>query len=449
MARGIGAFDGDTIVAPATAAGRSAIGILRISGPAARSIAETLTGRSCPKPGLAVHRRVLEPQGGEAIDDGILLFFEGPHSSTGEDVLEIHHHGGRVVAATLFDTVLDLPGVRPAEPGEFTKRAFLNGKLDLTAAEGLADLIDATTTAQARQARRQLDGDLGTLYGAWRSTLLRALAHLEAEIDFSPEEEVPDDLFAAFRENLYEIAVAMRSHLEDDGRGERLRSGVVVAIIGTPNVGKSSLMNHLARRDVSIVTPIAGTTRDIIEVALDLDGLPVTLLDTAGLRDSQDPIEREGVSRARARAASADLIIDLKDASAPDPTDGTGRPWSNACLVVLNKIDLAPDAVPSGALGISCLSGAGMAALLTRLGEEVRQLLPEGDAPLITRARHRQAVQAAHNALNSALQRRQPATLDLAAEDLRVAARAIGQLTGHIGVEEILGEIFSTFCIGK
>ncbi|MEO1018084.1 MAG: tRNA uridine-5-carboxymethylaminomethyl(34) synthesis GTPase MnmE [Pseudomonadota bacterium] len=443
------AGESSTIAAPATSVGRAAIGIIRISGPGARKIALRLTQKPCPAPRQMARRDLYDPRTHEVIDDSLIVFFPGPHSATGEDLLEIHHHGSRVIASRLLDILCEYSAVRMAEPGEFTRRSFLNGKLDLTAAEGLADLIEATTIAQDRQARRQFEGRLGVVYEGWRQTLLHALSLIEAEIDFAPEEEVPDDLFAASRVELLRVRLAMSAHLNDQQLGQRLRDGVIVAITGAPNVGKSSLINTLAKREISIVTPHPGTTRDIVEVSLDLDGMPVTLLDTAGLRATKDDIEREGIARARARAAEADLVIDLHEAPASALDPSLPQNQHDRQLTIINKIDLAPFDRGSGMIGISCQTGEGIDQLIKHLAAEVRTLLPSGDAPLITRTRHREAIRLAESALSSALERRDVQSLDLAAEDLRIAVRAIGKLTGHIGVEEILGEIFSSFCIGK
>jgi tRNA modification GTPase len=388
---------------------------------------------------------VRDPATGEVLDEALLLWFPGPRSETGEDLLEIQHHGGHAVLVLLLEVLGGIEGYRLAAPGEFTRRAFLNGKLDLTAAEGLADLVDATTRAQARQALRQLEGTLGRLYDGWRERLLGALALVEAEIDFAAEEEVPEATLARVRPDLAALAREMEAHLADGRCGERLRAGVTIAVTGAPNVGKSSLVNLLARRDVAIVTPIPGTTRDVLEVQLDLDGLPVTLLDTAGLRETQDPVEAEGVARARRRSEAADLRLRMFDAADPPPvSDG-------ADLLVANKIDLLPGRpLPPDVIGISCSSGAGIADLLEALTSRVRASMTVGDAPLLTRARHREAVEEACRALARFLVGVEAqGELALLAEDLRLAARAVGRITGAIGVEDVLDRIFATFCIGK
>lgn len=434
----------DTIYASATAAGRAPVGILRISGPSAREAAVRLSGRPPPEPRRATLRSLRDPHRSEVIDRALLLWFPGPRSETGEDLLEIQHHGGHAVLAALIEALGDMPGFRPAGPGEFTRRAFLHGKLDLTAAEGLADLIDATSRAQARQALRQLDGELGRLYAGWRERLLHALALIEAEIDFAPEEEVPDSMLAQIGPDLEQLSTELAAHLADGGRGERLRAGVTVAVIGPPNVGKSTLVNLLARRDVAIVTPLPGTTRDVIEVQLDLGGVPVTLLDTAGLRETADPIEAEGIARARARAGQADLRLYVVEAGvAPEHL-----PEADDCtLVVQNKADLAPG---TPGLAISCSTGMGVPAMLGILQDRARALVATGETPFLTRARHRDAVRAALSSLDRFMALSAGGgELALLAEELRLAARTLGRITGAVGVEDVLERIFATFCIGK
>jgi tRNA modification GTPase len=438
---------GDTIYAPATAAGRAPVGVLRISGPAAAAAARLLTGKDPPPPRTAALRRLRDPDTGEAIDQALLLWFPAPRSETGEDVLEVQHHGGAAVLAGLVSVLARASGVRPAKPGEFTRRAFLNGKLDLTAAEGLADLIDATTRAQARQALRQLDGELGRVYGIWRERLLNSLALLEAEIDFAPDQDVPGAMLAQVLPDLAVLRGEMARHLADEGKGERLRVGVTVAVIGAPNVGKSSLVNLLARREVAIVTALAGTTRDVIEVQLDLEGTPVVLLDTAGLRETDDPIEAAGVERARRRAADADLLVHVVDATDPAPPllpDGR-------TLLVFNKIDLLPGEVRDDiGLAVSCQTGVGLSALVAELGSHAATLVTAGTNPVLTRARYRTAVAEALGSLDRFVaEAGHGAELALLAEDLRLAARAIGSIVGAVGVEDVLDRIFASFCIGK
>ena len=441
----------DTIFALASAPGRAGVAVMRLSGPEAGPALARLAGE-LPPPRHAARRRFADPRTGEAIDDGLALFFPGPNSFTGEDVAELHIHGSRAVIAALLDALAALPGLRLAEPGEFTRRAFEHGKLDLTAAEGLADLVAAETAAQRRQALRQLEGALGRLYEDWRGRLLRALAHFEAAIDF-PEEGLPEGLSQEVRESAAALGAEIARHLTDGHRGERLRDGVAVAIIGPPNAGKSSLMNALARRDVAITSAVAGTTRDVIEVALDLGGYPVVLADTAGLREASDSIEEEGVRRARARAAAADLRLLVLDATEPVPPLPAGLVDRDA-IVILNKVDLGVG--PAGeqadrlgnepALRLSVLTGMGMGTLLARLEKEVAARFAPGDAPLLTRARHRAALEACVAALDRFAN--QP-TLELAAEDLRLATQALGRITGRVDIEDMLDVIFREFCIGK
>lgn len=445
-------MDGDTIYAFATAPGRAGVALLRLSGPHAGAALRALAGR-LPTSRHALVTRFRDPRSGELIDRGLALFFPAPRSLTGEDVAEIHVHGGRAVASALLEALAAQPGLRLAEPGEFSRRAFLNGKLDLTEAEGIADLVAAETAAQRRQALRQMAGEAGRLYESWRTRLLRAQARVEAEIDF-PDEGLPADLAAAVAAQLTEIKEEITHFLADGHRGERLRDGLAVAVLGPPNAGKSSLVNALARREVAITAATAGTTRDVIEVALDLGGFPVTLADTAGLRDARDAIEEEGVRRARARAAAADLKLVVVDATKPKEKTSLAALIDADTIVVANKMDLTPadgatwtDVLGAGpAVKISVTTGAGMTALEARLGAEIARRFGGEAAPLITRSRHRQALEAARAALDRYPQAGAP---ELAAEELRQAVRALGRITGRVGVEDLLDVVFREFCIGK
>ena len=443
----------DTIFALASAPGRAGVAVVRLSGPGAAAALRDLAGM-LPPPRHARHARFRDPQSGEPLDNGIALYFPAPRSMTGEDVAELQLHGSRAVLAALFEALGRRAGFRVAEPGEFTKRAFLNGKLDLTAAEAIADLVEAETAAQRRQALRQLQGEFGRRCEDWRARLIGAQAQLEAEIDF-PEEGLPTEQWATAGRVLAALRAEIAAELDDDRRGERLRDGVAIAILGPPNAGKSSLMNALARREVAITSHIAGTTRDVIEVALDLGGYPVVLADTAGLRDSVDLVEEEGVRRARARAASADLKLIVLDATHPGEAAAVRDMIDAQSIIVANKIDLADDRAAAWAdaltaepaLRCSAVTGEGIAALIARLGTAVADSLsPGGAAPLVTRARHRQSLEACV----AALDRFAAATLpELAAEDLRAAARALGRITGRVDVEDMLDALFREFCIGK
>ena len=434
----------DTIYAAATVPGRAAIAIVRLSGPETGPALRSLIG-ALPPPRVARHAWVRDPATSEDLDDGLALWFPGPRSFTGEDVAELHLHGSRAVLAAVMAT-LSRQGLRLAEPGEFTRRAFLNGKLDLTQAEAVADLAAAETEAQRRQALRQLEGGLGALYRGWSERLLRLLAHLEAAIDF-PDDELPPEIEARVADESAALLREIEAHLADDRRGERLRDGIAVAIVGPPNAGKSSLLNQLARREAAITSPIAGTTRDVIEVAIDLAGYPVVLADTAGLRDSADAIELEGLRRALARAEVAELRLFVFDASRIEDAAAAAQWPGPDTLLVANKMDLvsARACFPSDALAISALTGEGLPQLIETLAARVAERYDIA-APLLTRARHREALETAAAALFRALSAALP---ELRAEDLRLAWRSLGRITGRVNVEDLLDVIFRDFCLGK
>ena len=426
-----------TIFAVASGNVRAAIAILRISGPHSSAIITKLTG-GLPAPRVASLRTIRGTDGSPA-DRGLVLWFPGPNSYTGEDSAELHIHGGRAVLKAVSDS-LEQAGARQAEPGEFTRRAFLNGRMDLLEAEGVADLVAAETEAQRLQALRQLGGAQSRELAGWAERLRRLLAWQEALIDF-PDEDLPPSVEATL---LIDLA-ALRSELEaasrEAGRGMKLRDGLVFAVTGPPNVGKSSLVNALARRDVAIVSATPGTTRDVLEVMLELGGIPVTLVDTAGLRETSDPVEAEGVRRARARAASADLTIKVFDAR--DRTAASEEPGGFEVVRVTNKIDLAP--LGPRACGVSAATGEGLDALEEILAERARHLaLPAG--AVLTRSRHMTALREAAAALGVAQDMALP---ELRGEELRLAMRALGRITGAIGVEDVLDTVFGAFCIGK
>ena len=376
-----------------------------------------------------------------------MLWFPGPASATGEDVAEFHVHGGRAVLASLFAALSSIENVRAAEPGEFTRRAFENGKLDLTEAEGLDDLIHADTDRQRRQALRQLKGLLGDKARTWRAQIIEASALIEAGIDFSDEGDVPAELIAPALAKMKTLLGEIAEVLAAQGRTERLRDGLVVAIAGPPNVGKSTLMNQLARREVAIVSPHAGTTRDIIEVQLDLDGYPVTVIDTAGIRETDDPVEQEGVRRARARAAEADLVLWLTDADDAKPAESDAPTW-----IVRNKIDLdSPEArrgEASRQFAISASRGDGLSELIAALVGYAQEFFGSAESGLIGRQRQRDLLQQAAASLQRSIDVIGKGE-ELAAEDLRSAAYALGRLLGQVDVEDILDVIFREFCIGK
>ena len=442
---------GETIFALSSGGARAAIAVVRVSGPAAGEALARIGGAPLPEPRRATLRCFRQPETSEAIDRGLALWLPAPGSATGEDMAEFHVHGGPAVLAALTDALADLPGLRPAEPGEFTRRAFEAGRLDLTEAEGIADLVAAETEAQRRQALTQMEGGLHRLYDGWRERLMALRANVEAAIDFS-DQELGGDPMAAAAPGLAALAGEIAVHLDDARRGERLREGFCIAIVGAPNAGKSSLLNRLAGRDAAIVSTRAGTTRDVVEVRLDLGGWPLTLADTAGLRESGDEIESEGVRRALARAASADLSLVVFDGGRwPEADPQSIALLGDDALAVLNKTDLLADPAPSTvgghpARGVSCLTGAGFDGLLEALTDEIARRYPAGGAPAMTRARHRAAVIECRDALVRAIDG--PADERLA-EELRLAAHALGRITGRVDVEAVLDLVFRDFCIGK
>lgn len=439
----------ETIFAPATAPGRAAVAVVRISGPATAAALGALSVR-LPGPRRA-SLRTLRWSDGRVIDKGLVLWFPGPNSYTGEDSAELHLHGGLAVIAALTGALL-AAGLRLAEPGEFTRRAFENGRLDLDQAEAVADLVDAETEAQARQALGQLEGALGQRYDGWRGQLIEALAQLEAAVDF-PDEDVPADVAARARGPIQRLLAELDEALADEARGRRIRDGYRIAIIGAPNAGKSSLFNALLGRDAAIVTPIPGATRDVIEAPLVLAGYKVLLADMAGLRMTEDPVEIEGVRRARAWATDADLRLWLVDGSA---SDGAWRLAADLLqpsdVVLINKADLPAGedaaAVRQAAPSAQAISvAAGVDGLLRGLSERVVADLSGAEFPAVTQARHRNLLEAAREHLRRALVSLEEP--ELAAEDVRLAARSLGRVAGRIGAEDVLDLVFASFCIGK
>lgn len=447
-----------TIVALASGRGRAGIAVIRVSGPAAGRALERVAG-IVPEPRAATRAVLRDPRTTGILDDGLILWFPAPASYTGEDVAELHVHGGMAVVAGVMEAVLSMDGVRVAEPGEFTRRAFLNAKVDLIQAEAVADLVEAETEAQRRQAMGQLGGELSAVYESWRQRLRDALARVEAEIDF-PDEELLAGLVADIRMGVSELLADLEQHLADNRRGERLRNGLYVVIAGPPNVGKSSLLNRLAQRDAAIVSERAGTTRDVVEVHLDLGGLPVILADTAGLRESSDEIESEGVRRALARAEHADLKIVMVEAAPAIAMDvQTQSLLDEDAVIVINKVDqheiLGGMKVEGHeAWPLSVVTGEGLDGFLAALEEMVQCRLGRGDAPVITRERHRASIEECAGSLRRFIAGSENpditnARIELIAEDLRIAARTLGRITGHVDVEELLDVVFRDFCIGK
>lgn len=482
--------------------------MVRVSGPRAGTVLNVMAPER-PKPRVAGGRRIVHPTTGAVLDRGIVLWFPKPNSFTGEDVAELQLHGGRAVVASVLAALAEVPGLRLAEPGEFARRAFDNGKIDLAEAEGLADLIDAETEGQRRQALRQASGALSSLYEGWRRTLIDAMALTEAAIDFSDEGDVGDRSMLQARGMVETLLPAIQRHLDDGRRGEILRDGLHVVLAGAPNVGKSSLLNALARREAAIVSEEAGTTRDVIEVRLDLDGVPVIVSDTAGIRDASGAVEREGIRRTLARARAADLVIWLTDPEDPQHTPPEDlREVADRTLLVLNKADLlvpkpaveagageqlplafngeggassagvsvvavpgsdagsadCPEAgrdssvgnpntsagvlLPDDMLAISTKTGAGIGELVKRIGGIATERVGDVEEPAITQVRHRLAIEATLAVLETFL--REPAyQMELRAEDLRAAVTALGRITGRVAVEDVLDQVFARFCIGK
>jgi len=449
-----------TIFALSSGVGKSGVAVIRISGPAAETTVVRLAV-SLPDPRAATLRIIKNPADNTIIDQSLVLWFPAPHSFTGEDIAEFHIHGGRAVINGLIEVLANEPGLRAAEPGEFTRRAFENGKLDLTETEGLADLIDADTSAQRDQALRQMGGKLSEVYEDWRRDIIKAQSLIEAEIDFSDEEDVLPEAISAATDLVKTLKTEISAHLSRQKSGEIIRDGFQVVLAGPPNVGKSSILNALANRDAAITSPIAGTTRDAIEVFLDLDGWPVHITDTAGIHNADDisDIEREGISRSLKHVENANLVIWVMDISNsdtqnPSPSElgmGHGR-IGQSFVTIANKTDLiekdAESCLEQSDLNISAKSGDRLEALIKLIAQSAADQMTGADAPVITRARHREHLNSCAQAIERFLEY-PDRELELRAEDLRQASYAIGRITGRIDVEDILDDLFSSFCIGK
>jgi len=437
-----------TIFALATAAGRAGVAVIRISGPDAGRVLQALTGRALPAPRIA-RLRVLKGQGGDTLDEALVLWLPGPGSFTGEDMVELHTHGSAAVIEVVTKEIYAL-GLRQATAGEFTRRAFENGRLDLTEAEGLADLIDAESEGQRRQALRQMSGGLRDVYEGWRTKALDALAMVEGEIDFPDEGDVPDALAHRAASGLEKLATELDAALNNSGRGERIRSGVDIAIIGAPNAGKSSILNRLARRDAAIVSAEAGTTRDIVEVHMHIAGLPVRFSDTAGLRETDNLVEAEGVRRAKLRAKDADLRLGVIDLT--NNNNDVLSALTVGDLAVYNKVDLAgmpaSKNVSRETFYVSAESGAGFNILEAALEREIKSRFAMTEQAGLTRARHVECVRSALAAIERGLDNLSVAP-ELAGADLRQALHAIKELAGEADIEAVLDRVFSQFCIGK
>lgn len=432
----------DSIVALSSGRLPAGIAVIRISGPKTRFVVETIAG-SGVKDRFTTLRKIMAPDG-SVIDHGLVLFFRGPASFTGEDVAEFHVHGSRAVAAKMLDTITGFEGVRHADPGEFTRRAFLNGKLDLVETEALADLVAAETEAQRRFAIRNAEGAQSALYSSWRQRLIHARAMIEAEIDFADEEDVPGSVSDAVWSDVARMIDEIGRHLQGFKAAEIIRDGFEVVIVGAPNAGKSSLFNALARREVAIVTDEPGTTRDLLEVILDLNGMMIRVVDTAGLREAAGKVEAIGIERARAKAGEADLVLLLEDIAAPVSTGDI--PAGVPLLRIGTKADLG--AVPSREydLAISSTTGAGLSGLLDEIGRRATLAIGDMGDVLPSRLRHVELLAEAQDFLSAAAM---GLSQELRAEELRLAADRLGQITGAVDVEDLLDVIFSQFCIGK
>ncbi len=435
--------DASTIFALSSAPGRAALSVIRISGPGVRNVLETMTA-PVPKPRVAAFRTIRHPDTGEALDRAVVLWFAAPNSETGEDVAELQGHGSRAAVAAILGALGTVKGCRLAEPGEFARRGFENGKMDLAEIEGLGDLIEAETEAQRRQALAQSSGTLSKLYESWRTRLIEIAALTEAAIDFSDEGDVSASSFAEARKRAEGLSAEIGAHLNDGHRGEIVRDGFRVALLGAPNAGKSSLLNALAKRDAAIVSEEAGTTRDVIEVRLDLAGLPVVVSDTAGIREAESLVEQEGIRRSLAAARDADLVVWLSEAGDSTPPEPISRETS---LAIRSKADLCREST-ADLLAVSAVTGEGLDRLVAEIARRASEAVGGRTDPVLTRVRHRQSLEAARDEI-AAFLNGDSGAVELRAEDVRRAAHAIGRITGRVDVEDVLDQVFSRFCIGK
>lgn len=434
----------DTIYALSSGSGKGGVAVIRVSGSRVLDVVSRLTGLTHPEPRYAYFKPV-RTSSGSVIDHALILYFKGPHSFTGEDVVEFQVHGGRGVIQAILTALGEIPGCRPADRGEFSRRAVINGKMDLTEAEGLLDLINAETERQRVQALGQMEGVLGRLYDNWRDRLCHHMAYIEAFIDF-PEEEIPPEKLAGIDEDIQSLRTAIQNHLNDGRIGEKLREGFQIAIIGVPNVGKSSLINALTHKNVAIVSQTAGTTRDVVEAHLDVDGFPVILADTAGLRERADEIESEGIRRAVQKADEADLILHVQDGTLYPAVEPLPPGLSlKTVLTVWNKADKMREH-PSDVMCVSALTESGIPELWAQIRTVLERDFGRRDNGMITRERYRTALAECVRSLDRALT---VSDLELKAEELRLAARALGRITGRIEAEDLLDVIFRDFCIGK
>jgi len=438
----------DTIYAVSSGIGRAGVAVIRISGPQARTVGQAVAG-SLPPDRTVGYSALRDPVTGDVLDRGLVLWFAAPRSFTGEDCLEFQVHGGRAVVAAMLRAIGTVPECRPAEPGEFTRRAFLNGKMDLTSVEGLADLIDSDTELQRRQAMRQYEGGLAHKVDGWRQQLIEVMALVEASIDFADEGEAPAFQPRAIMEELEAMRREVRAALATSRHGEIVREGFVVLISGPPNAGKSSLLNAIARRDAAIVSDIPGTTRDLVEVLIDLDGVPVVLVDSAGIRETDDPVERIGIERVRRRAEHADLVLWLSETEADDGGAEAYRKTGRPVVLVRTKAD-RPGIHGHGAeLAISAPTGMGLPDLIGLVRSRVSDLDKQGEPAIVTSDRQRLVLLDAEAGLGRAMAAALLGQPELLAEELRRCALAFARISGKVGVEDLLESIFARFCFGK
>ncbi|WP_440677540.1 tRNA uridine-5-carboxymethylaminomethyl(34) synthesis GTPase MnmE [Candidatus Pelagibacter sp. HIMB1587] len=442
-----------TIYALSTGPGISGIAVIRISGPETSKVIEILTNKKLPKPRIASLRKINKINTSELIDEGLILWFPGPESYTGEDMAEIQVHGSKAVIDALHSSISQIENCRLAEPGEFTKLAFQNGKINLLKAESIADLISSETEIQRQQAIKIMDGKSADLFNFLREKLLKILSHVEAKIDF-PDEDLPKNILDEIKNDSNEVIKKIEKILNDQKVGERIREGFKIAILGPTNAGKSSLINHLSNRDVAIVSEIAGTTRDVIETHLNIDGYPVIISDTAGIRDSKDEIEKKGIKLSLNRAEEADLKLVVVDVKRPDFTDVLKGLLDENAILVINKSDLLEKEIVSEIKNInhvliSIKDNKNIDELISKIKNNLKNKFITSDDILITRERHRQHLEQCLDHLNNFNQKKEIEDFDKAAEDLRLATRHLGMIVGKVDVEEILGSIFNDFCIGK
>jgi len=442
-----------TIFALSTGPGISGVAIIRISGKNSSKVIKLLTGDGPPKPRIATLRKINKINTSELIDEGLILWFPGPESYTGEDMAEIHVHGSKAVVDALHSSISSIENCRLAEPGEFTKLAFQNGKINLLKAESIADLISSETEIQRQQAIKIMNGKSAKKFNLLREKLLKILSHVEAKIDF-PEEDLPRNILEEIKNRSEEVIINIKKILDDQKVGERIREGFKVAILGPTNAGKSSLMNHLSNRNVAIVSEIAGTTRDVIETHLNMDGYPVIISDTAGIRESKDEIEKKGIKLTLKRAEEADLKLIVIDAKNLDLTDVLKGLLDKNAILVINKSDLLEKEIGSeikkiNHILISIKQNKNIDKLILKIKNNLKNKFVTSDDILITRERHRQHLHQCLDHLNNFNQKKEIEDFDKAAEDLRLATRHLGMIVGKVDVEEILGSIFNDFCIGK